>query len=84
MSEYQAEYRCRRCGDTFLSGLCTDSSGLARDCIARFNGDLAPEDEPHLAPPLYRRHLCPSDLGIGIADFIGWQKTVSGGRKADS
>lgn len=69
MSDYNALFKCRLCGEIFAAGGTVSRKVAQRAAISASIGELSKE----LSPSLYDIHFC-KDGGIGIADFLGFKK----------
>lgn len=70
-----AVYKCRLCGKKYLIGVKTGPEN-AELCMAMLHvGRLNPDP---MAPTMTATHYCGGDFaasgGLGLADFLGWQK----------
>ena len=83
----ELEYRCRKCGAIFTSGLVTEDifpffnlnySDEELDHIRFQTGTPPKKDDPFRYPreSIYSSHLC-DDGSLGLADLIGATKAIS-------
>ena len=71
ITEYQSQYKCRRCESLFSDGTGTGNDKRAEACIWYLAGVSVPPAPDSQEPTLFWPHAC-DDGGIGMADFIGW------------
>ncbi len=71
MSDYGALFKCRLCGETFITAKTGGRKVAERAALFASMGKVS---EPQ-APTLHDIHICENG-GIGIADFLGFKEGV--------
>lgn len=67
-AEYKAKYLCRLCKKEYRTGLTTGRAVAAKETMLMLHNLARPD-----MPELLAVHYCDNG-GIGVADFIGWER----------
>lgn len=71
---YEALFKCRLCGETFIEGIAEDIDMARKGAILASIGKSS--SDPTL-PCLHSVHIC-KNLDVGIADFLGFRGGAEG------
>ena len=73
--EYKAVYKCRLCGETYISWATGDKK-VAEACMVELTMGI--KGTVPLTPTLTETHDCGGehDGSLGLADFQGWEATA--------
>lgn len=71
MNGYSALFKCRLCGETFITAGTGDRKTAEKAAIFAAIGE---PPEPN-GPTLHDIHICENG-GIGIADFLGFKEGI--------
>lgn len=76
MSEYRAIYKCRLCGEEFVSGATTSIDVVIKNML---NVTIRYEIKQWIGTPVTEisMHSC-KDGSMGLADFLGFRKVEDG------
>lgn len=69
--EYKAIYKCRICGQKYTSGATTCKDIAYRTVVELTAMGYSVEAQ---APTMTAPHICQGERGVGVADFLGWEK----------